>query len=112
MKGHRANLANIVISDRVVLQSCALADPEFERENGIGNFLDHTRPVSVVANAMKINAHRFADVCLKDVAQLTIHRLRKNLLHATRLANLLFAHCSPLFPLRSSLFAFALNVGR
>ena len=59
-----ANLANVVIRDRVVLHSAALADPEFESENGIGDFLDHAGAVSVVANAMEINAHGPADVCL------------------------------------------------
>ncbi len=64
MEGHRANLANVVIGDGVVLHSAALADPEFESENGIGDFLDHAGAVSVVANAMEINAHGPADVCL------------------------------------------------
>ena len=68
-----ANLADVVIGDRVVLDSAALADPEFESENGIGDFLDHAGAVSVVANAIEINAHGPADVCLEDVAQLTIH---------------------------------------
>jgi len=74
MEGHRANLANVVICDGVVLHSAALADPEFESENGIGDFLDHAGAVSVVANAIEINAHGPADVGLEDVAQLTIHK--------------------------------------
>ncbi len=73
MEGHCANLANVVVSNRVVLQSAALADPEFESENGIGDFLDHAGAVGVVANAVEINAHGPADVCLEDVAQLAIH---------------------------------------
>ena len=73
MEGHCANLANVMIGDRVVLHSGSLADPEFERENGIGDFLDHARAVRVVANSMEINADGPADVCLEDVAQLAIH---------------------------------------
>ena len=79
MEGHCANLANVVIGNHVVLLSAALADPEFESENGIGDFLDHAGAVGVVANAMEINAHGPADVCLEDVAQLAIH----NSLHLT-----------------------------
>jgi len=90
MEGHCANLANVVIDNRVVLQSAALADPEFESENGIGDFLDHAGAVGVVANAMEINAHGPADVCLEDGAQLAIHTLSTNCVHPPRLANQLF----------------------
>ena len=69
MEGHRANLADVVIGDGVVLHSAALADPEFESENGIGHFLDDPGAVSVVANAIEINAHGSADISLEDVAQ-------------------------------------------
>ena len=78
MQGHCANLADVVIGDRVILPSAALADPEFESQNGIGNFLYDTGAVGVVANAIEINAHGPADVCLEDVAQLAIHTLRTN----------------------------------
>ena len=74
MEGHRANLANVVIGDGVVLDSAALADPEFESENGIGHFLDDPGAVSVVANAIEINAHGSADISLEDVAQFAIHK--------------------------------------
>jgi len=74
MEGHRANLADVVIGDGVVLHSAALADPEFESENGIGHFLDDPGAVSVVANAIEINAHGSADISLEDVAQFAIHK--------------------------------------
>ena len=74
MQGHCANLADVVIGDRVILPSAALADPEFESQNGTGNFLYDTGAVGVVANAIEINAHGPADVGLEDVAQLTIHK--------------------------------------
>ena len=89
MQGHCANLADVVIGDRVILPSAALADPEFESQNGIGNFLYDTGAVGVVANAIEINAHGPADVCLEDVAQLAIHTLRTNCVSA-HLANQLF----------------------
>ena len=85
-----ANLADVVIGDRVVLNSAALADPEFESENGIGDFLNYAGAVGAVANAMEINAHGPADVCLEDGAQLAIHTLSTNCVHPARLANRLF----------------------
>jgi hypothetical protein len=85
MQGHGADLANVVIGNRVVLFSVALADPKFERENGIGNFLDDTDAVSVVANAMEVNAHVPPDVRLENVPQLAIHKLKRNCLHQARL---------------------------
>ena len=75
MEGHRANLANVVIGDGVVLHSAALADPEFESENGIGDFLDDTNTVSVIANTMEVNADGPADVRLENVPQFAIHKL-------------------------------------
>ena len=87
MQGHRADLANVVIGNRVVLFSGALADSEFESENGIGDFLDNADTVSVIANTMEVNAHRPANVCLENVPQLAIHKLRRNCLRPARLAN-------------------------
>ena len=87
MEGHRANLADVVIGDRVVLHSAALADPEFESENGIGDFLDHAGAVRVVANSMEINADGPANACLEDVAQLAIHKFTRSCLRPASLAN-------------------------
>src|SRR5438874_8439212 len=76
--GHRADLANVVIGDRVVLFTGALADPEFECENGIRDFLDDADTVSVIVNAMEVDAHGPADVRLENVPQLAIHKLNTN----------------------------------
>jgi len=74
MQGCGADLANVVIGNCVVLFSAALADPEFENEKGIGDFLDDADTVSVIANTMKVNAHGPSNVRLENVAQLSIHR--------------------------------------
>ena len=87
MEGQCANLADVVIGDRVVLDSAAFADPKFESENGISDFLDHAGAVSVVANAIEINAHGPADISLEDVAQFAIHKLRRSCFRPARLAN-------------------------
>ena len=88
--GHCADLANVVIGDRVVLFTGALADPEFESENGIGDFLDDADTVSVIANTMEVNAHGPADVRLENVPQLAIHKLNTNCVHPALSSRLSF----------------------
>ena len=107
MKGHGTNLANVVISNYAVLESAAFADPEFESEDGIGDFLDYAGTIGVVADTVEIYALVFADVCLENIAQLAIHTLSTNCGHPARLANrrpFFLLLCLLCFPLRPLLF--------
>ena len=90
MQSHRADLANVVIGDRVVLFAGALANPEFESENGIGDLLDDADTISVIGNTMKVNAHGPADVRLENVPQLAIHKLKTNCVRPARSSRLSF----------------------